>query len=304
MPLTMLETIYIVRLGKPRQAKDLQKWLDRQPVKVDVFYSSPSAFCLSTLKPAIDAAVTKKLLQTGVRVEYGFGEWFGPYSPRERDPLDELQNDFDNLDANYQDVGPFQTAPETLEDLHMRVLYTLDPVIRDLDEDPTRPKTVLICTHAPTMIAMSRILTGKVPKSTDKRDFRVPMCGVSKFSRKPDSTEVVGGWEIKLHGYTGFLYDGERELWHFQPGSAQRMSWTIIFHRFLDHFKDNPYGLPADIYVGCLVGFTYTVIVKFLIVMGCFPLRADAEAMNETTVWAMVAISFTLFCFPPLVARN
>jgi len=103
----------------------------------------------------------------------------------------------------------------------------------------------MICTHAATLIAAGRVLTGRMPDDTSEEDFWPFTCGVSVFVRKGkrkageegvkewDGVEGVipevkwkegrglgGGWECTVHGDCSFLKDGAERVWHFSGDEA------------------------------------------------------------------------------------
>ena len=97
-------------------------------------------------------------------------------------------------------------------------------------------KAICVCTHAATLIAIGRALTGRMPEDIVEEDFRPFTCGVSTFVRKTKSTEegvsewqgpetaiprldwkdgkgVGGGWECTVSGDCSFLSGGEERGW-------------------------------------------------------------------------------------------
>lgn len=100
-------------------------------------------------------------------------------------------------------------------ELHERVRKALDHIITTLDKDPEQPKSVLLCTHAATMIAAGRVLTGRMPENPDEEDFRCYTAGLSKFVRRSPDPEkgVVGNWECELNSETSYLSGGAERGW-------------------------------------------------------------------------------------------
>lgn len=96
-------------------------------------------------------------------------------------PLSELATHFEKLDMSYTPVIIPSVNGETIEGLHNRVAYALDRIITALDNDPAQPRALLICTHAATMIAIGRALTGRMPKDPAEEDFDCHTCSLSKF---------------------------------------------------------------------------------------------------------------------------
>lgn len=114
-------------------------------------------------------------------------------------------------------------------------------IIADLDAENTSPKTALLCTHAASLIAIGRVLTGRMPDDVNEEDFKPFTCGLSKFVRRsvPPKIEgtnverwdsatggpvpkidwrngrgVAGGWDCVLNGDCSFLDGGEERGWY------------------------------------------------------------------------------------------
>ena len=67
--------------------------------------------------------------------------------------LNILNRHFQSLDQGYVSVHIPPAKGEWLSELHQRVAKALMKIVTDLDNDPEQPKTVLICTHAATMVS-------------------------------------------------------------------------------------------------------------------------------------------------------
>lgn len=126
---------------------------------------------------------------------------------------------------------------ESIEELHDRTAYALHRIIEQSDREGV--KAICICTHAATLIAIGRVLTGRMPEDIAEEDFRPFTCGLSTFVRKGGKeniqsvkqwegpeTEVPyvewkrgkgvgGGWEMKVNGDCNFLSGGEERGWRF-----------------------------------------------------------------------------------------
>lgn len=184
-------------------------------------------------------------------MENGFGEFYGRARFDHPSPasLDVLHEHFPHmLDLHYEAVIVPSTNGETIDGLHNRVAYALHRVIAAIDNDPSGPKTLLICTHAATMIAIGRALTGSMPEDPAEDDFLCYTCSVSKFVRRrkgdgkddsvsvddwnrefPDDIPIVGwrggkgvlgGWDCKLNGDTSHLENGAERGWQFSGDEA------------------------------------------------------------------------------------
>jgi transcription factor C subunit 7 len=122
---------------------------------------------------------------------------------------------FEYLDQDYVSIHMPASKGEMIVELHERVRNALDHIISTLDNDAEQPKTVLICTHAATMIAAGRVLTGAMPEDPDEDDFHCFTAGLSKFvrrSRDPDKT-AAGNWACELNSETSYLSGGAERGW-------------------------------------------------------------------------------------------
>ena len=110
-------------------------------------------------------------------------------------------------------------------------------IIADLDAEEAKPKAVLLCTHAASLIAIGRVLTGYMPEDVNEEDFKPFTCGLSQFVRRSFPSEreegrvqtcdgdsipkidwrngrgVGGGWDCVLNGDCSFLDGGEERGW-------------------------------------------------------------------------------------------
>lgn len=91
----------------------------------------------------------------------------------------------------------------------------------------------MICTHAASLIAIGRALTGVMPRDVNEEDFKPFTCGVSKFVRlrveraklarwgkgmdMPDigwrGKGVGGGWDCVMNGSCEHLSGGAERGW-------------------------------------------------------------------------------------------
>ncbi len=125
-----------------------------------------------------------------------YREWYGHASFQHPSPAppEKLHELFPFYALDYTPVLYPPTSGETIDKLYERVAYALDRVIADLDADPAGPKSLLICTHAATLIALGRVLTGHVPADPEEQDFKPFTAGLSTFvrRRKEDISGIVG----------------------------------------------------------------------------------------------------------------
>lgn len=71
---------------------------------------------------------------------------------------------------------------ETVEELHDRVARATEALIARCDAEGAR--AVLVCSHAAVVIAMGRVLTGRMPEDVGEQDFGAFTCGLSVYRRK------------------------------------------------------------------------------------------------------------------------
>ncbi|KAI4735082.1 phosphoglycerate mutase-like protein [Aureobasidium sp. EXF-12298] len=226
------------------QSKELAEHISKLDPPVDVIYSSPFYRCLQTLAPTVsklntDRSDDKKLR---VHVENGVGEFYGLARFDHPSPatLDVLHKHFPGgLAEAYMPVIRPSVNGESLTSLHDRIAYALYHVIQKLDQDPAGPKTLLICTHAASMICIGRALTGRMPEDPSEEDFKCFTCSLSKFTRRnipeapvekqhiwtldePENIPFVdwrgkgvkGGWDCEVNGDCSFLEKGEERGWY------------------------------------------------------------------------------------------
>lgn len=214
------------------QAQELASYIASLPpsVRPQRVYCSPWYRCIQTCKPVVDSLRKGGDDQLGVLLHPNLGEWFAPTQFEHPRPL--APESMGKFFPNYIDVrasqsaiasspGPQTRSPipssyrpedstrggkpevlgETIAMLHDRVALALENIIRDCDQDNI--STILICSHAATLIAIGRALTGRLgdlkppedlepdstpaPSDQDLRwqaqDFRVFTCSLSTFER-------------------------------------------------------------------------------------------------------------------------
>ncbi|KAF2168287.1 hypothetical protein M409DRAFT_21725 [Zasmidium cellare ATCC 36951] len=225
-----------------KQAEQLGEHLLALDPPVDLIYSSPFYRCLQTLKPFTTALAARKPIR--INIEPGVGEFYGLARFDHPSPADktELDRHFDHLHASVPPSIVPSTKGESIPQLHDRVAYALKQLVEQADKDPNGPKTLLICTHAAVMIAIGRVLTGRMPEDEGEDDFNCFTCSFSKYVRrkkgealtngvhapvtwsadKPDDVPdvdwrngngVAGGWDCVVNGDCSFLDGGEERGW-------------------------------------------------------------------------------------------
>ncbi|GIZ46928.1 hypothetical protein CKM354_001003300 [Cercospora kikuchii] len=229
-----------------QQARELGTHLTKLNPPVDLIYSSPFYRCIQTLKPFTDSLASSGK-PAKVHVDRGVGEFYGQARFDHPSPatIEVLNDHFNNLVEAETSIIPSKNG-ESIPQLHDRVAYALNAIISRADNDPSEPKTLLICTHAAAMIAIGRALTGRMPEDECEDDFNCFTCSFSKFVRKPQSRftgggvtgmglpnawnpekadevpdvgwrgrGVAGGWDCEVNGDCSFLTGGEERGWHF-----------------------------------------------------------------------------------------
>lgn len=155
-------------------------------------YSSPYYRCLQTVEPFVSlwaqSARSDAANKPAVLGETGLSEWYGSASfehptSASSDRLAELFPAFDRSYASA--VAPSRNG-ESIAQLHDRVALTMDALIKRCDEAGVR--AVLLCSHAATVIALGRVLTGNMPENVEAEDFRAFTCGLSVFRRRSAAT--------------------------------------------------------------------------------------------------------------------
>ncbi len=241
-----------------RQAEQLGVHLAELDPPIDQVISSPYYRCLQTLKSGVLRLQSERAYEGGVRLESGFEEWYGAtgdhrqqpqpleYRLLKRDFFPELDLRWDSLREGDGDGrgGDGMIRPnkygESVDALHDRVAYALHRTIERADREGH--KTIIICMHAAVMIAIGRVLTGRMPDDFTEDDFQCYTTSMSKYSRRrpyrtakefgeveqwderqqhrvPDvrwrGKGVMGGWDSLLNADCSYLVGGEERGWKF-----------------------------------------------------------------------------------------
>ena len=146
-----------------------------------------------------------------------------------------LKKLFSRYDDEYVPFIKPSVNGERIDQLHDRTAYALHRIIEKSDREGV--KAIIICTHAATLYAVGRALTGVMPEDSSEEDFKPFTCGLTRFVRKTDienleSVEewagpetsipkvnwrggkgVGGGWELRESGECSFLSGGEERGW-------------------------------------------------------------------------------------------
>ncbi|KAI9758971.1 MAG: 40S ribosomal protein S22 [Chaenotheca gracillima] len=229
------------------QSHELASRLTTVHPPIERVYSSPFFRCVQTIAPTVEklraAGKLAKDSSGCIRGENGIGEWYGtapfehpsPASPEVISSLITPSNTSTTSSAPIYSLSytPVLTPPntgESIPSLHTRVATVLNRIIAAVDAEENGPKAILICTHAATMIASGRVLTGKKPGKWEEEDFGAWTCGVSTFLRRSknsspgvgleardeefwESTGIAGGWDCVSNGDCSFLSGGAERGW-------------------------------------------------------------------------------------------
>jgi transcription factor C subunit 7 len=219
------------------QAEELASHAMKLNPEVDIIYSSPFYRCIQTIHPLAEQLKKQRDRGLDIHGEPGLGEWYGMH--RTGDPVpaspEVLKSFFPMYSQTYKPIWVPDSKGECIRELHDRAAYTLAGIIQTLDKDPTAPKSILICTHAATFMALSRALTGRFPDDISAQDFYPWTASLSTFKRRtsveitaqldsqagdalPDlnwrnGNGVGGVWECVINGDCSFLSGGEDRGW-------------------------------------------------------------------------------------------
>ncbi|OHE92011.1 phosphoglycerate mutase [Colletotrichum orchidophilum] len=183
------------------QAKELGAHLLTVEPPIDAVYSSPYYRCLQTITPFVALKqenlnrlqtkdVDAKADAVTIRPEHGLCEWYGaaPFEHPTPASTDVLKPMFPHIDDTYRSrVYPARNG-ETIAQLHDRVAAGVQAIIEQCDAQGHR--AVVLCSHAASIIALGRVLTGEMPESIDAEDFRAFTCGLSMYRRKLPSSSA------------------------------------------------------------------------------------------------------------------
>lgn len=213
------------------QAQQLSDFLTHQQPPIARIYSSPWYRCIQTVEPLASA------LDIEIIPEPGLGEWYGMNrsdDPRPASPS-ELRRFYPHIDLDHETICTPESSGESIEQLYARSVFVLSNLIRDLDNDPAQPESVLLCTHAASLVALSRVLAGSIPEDPATVDFIAYTSCITRFERHdpvpvqtlrtsntpgPNLTRdwvvdgsLGGSWTCVVNGYGGFLKSGRQRGW-------------------------------------------------------------------------------------------
>lgn len=177
-----------------------------------------------------------------VKGDNGLGEWYGLARFTHPSPASPilLNSLFPAYDLDYKPSIIPSSSGESVLTLHDRCAYALEYVMSREDAADEEERAILICTHAASMIAIGRALTGHMPVDICEDVFKTHTCGITKFVRRvPLSGKsgheiwekgmvipavdwrggkgVAGGWNCAYNSECGHLDGGEERHWYVFP---------------------------------------------------------------------------------------
>ncbi|KAH6897059.1 histidine phosphatase superfamily [Thelonectria olida] len=216
------------------QAQELGSHLMTLDPPIDVVYSSPYFRCLETIDPFVKRkrrqlereGMEDNPAVTSIRPEYGLCEFFGaaPFEHPIPAPPEKLKSLFSTYDDTYVSALAPSRNGETIQALYERVAAAVNAIIERCDLEGRR--AAVLCTHAAVVIALGRVLTGRIPDDVETTDFHAYTCGLSTYRRKnmprsmkqtstSESPDPMGAWECERNSDCSFLSDGAERGWWF-----------------------------------------------------------------------------------------
>lgn len=145
----------------------------------------------------------------------------------------ELRRHFKRLDSTWEPIVRPNVKGESIDELHERVAFALAKIIEISDREGV--KAIVLSSHAAAIIAIGRVLTGRMPGDVTELDFYCFTAGLSTFVRKSDGDGksvaelggegripdlrwrggkgVGGGWKCTGNSDCSFLSGGEERGW-------------------------------------------------------------------------------------------
>ncbi|KAI1502763.1 histidine phosphatase superfamily [Biscogniauxia marginata] len=216
------------------QASELAQHLLKLDPPIEQVYSSPYYRCLQTIQPFVSLRHQSMQGQAQpsasgpgdepfrIRVDKGLGEWYGlaHFDHPAAAPLSELQTFFPELDANYTSTIAPPRNGESILQLQDRVAACIRAIIARSDQEGK--KAILVCSHAAVIIALGRVLTGRIPNDASTEDFGAFTCGLSIY-RRQDSyrSQVTTPTTNRETLLRGKVYDGEEIRGKMQDREAR-----------------------------------------------------------------------------------
>ncbi|KAK9480600.1 phosphoglycerate mutase-like protein [Lipomyces japonicus] len=216
------------------QARELCEFLAQYEPKIDQIFVSPFYRCIETVNNLAER------LDLRIYGENGFGEWYGRTRKTHPSPapVTVLKSVFPRVDTEYEPICVPSTDGETIRELHDRAATALAQLISTINQTKTDVKTLLICSHAATIIALGRALVGD-----DTVEIRTGTCSISVYESAAGddnndnnnnnntatttttttttnyyNNKGLGKWKFVANGYTAHLTNGEERHWSFEQG--------------------------------------------------------------------------------------
>ncbi|KAK4207496.1 histidine phosphatase superfamily [Rhypophila decipiens] len=191
-----------------KQAAELRDYLKGSNQAIDLVVSSPFVRCVQTVEP----------VASNLNLDI-WPEWYGKNRNGAEDsqpaPLHLLHDIFPAVTASYETIEVPNPDGEGIADLYDRSERVLSALISRLDEDLRKPRTVLICTHAATFVALCRVLAGQRPEDPTMTDFVPYTTCLTVFERNKSPGSPVGSWVCTQNGDCSFLSAGRQRGWRF-----------------------------------------------------------------------------------------
>lgn len=176
-----------------KQAEELGHHLMTLDPPIEAVYSSPYYRCLQTIYPFVDLQRQQQLRNasetccapaTTIRPDYGLCEWFGsaPFEHPSPAAPQKLKAMFPAYDCDYVSALAPSRRGETVAELYDRVERAVQSIIQACDAQGMR--AIVLCTHAAVVIALGRVLTGRIPQDVETEDFGAFTCGLSAYRRR------------------------------------------------------------------------------------------------------------------------
>ncbi|KAM0531805.1 hypothetical protein ACHAQF_006620 [Verticillium nonalfalfae] len=110
---------------------------------------------------------------------------------------------FPRYDETYRAAVVPAVKGETIEGLYERVAAGVGAIIDQCDAEGIR--AVVLCSHAATIIALGRVLTGEIPTTVDVEDFRA----FTRFSGDESFDVVDSGSQADAGIALGVVVEGK-----------------------------------------------------------------------------------------------
>ncbi|KAK9378589.1 histidine phosphatase superfamily [Kockiozyma suomiensis] len=206
-PVTGIDGDFLLSAHGEEQAVQLAKQLALAEPKIDKIYCSPFYRCLQTVEELSNK------LDIEILPENGVGEWYGVTRATHPVPASPeiLKNFFPKVKKDYQPILVPSKSGETKDELHQRAAKTLSEIINIANKENTR--AILICSHAATLIAIGRALTGN-----PAFEVRTGVCTIGEYTAEGDDNGV-GKWKCVRNGEATHLTNGEERHWDFDSGN-------------------------------------------------------------------------------------